>query len=846
MAGRGDIDVGLASDVAAWAARTLREIQAASRGMRANVRVQADMEGFTRDVNGRLHDLEGRFIAEGRKAGKGFGASFGGGFGGALKGLGGALGGITKATAGFSKLLILPAALGAAAVSAGQFVAAIAPAAGLVAALPGVILGGAAALGTFKLAISGVSDAISAGFEGDMEAFQEALDKLAPSAQRAVKAIVALKPGFDTLKKSVQENFFAGFDVAIKDLATKYLPVLQKQLPAIAASMGTFATNFADAAGQAENVSAIDTILASTAKGLARANDGVGSLTTGFIQASAVAAPFLEDLGGLIGGLTKQFGDFLNAAAGDGRLQGWIENALSVLQSLGALLSNIGSIIGSVFSAASAQGGSLLDTLVLLTGEISTFLKSAEGAAALQAIFGALAQVGQVLSQTLGVVLPLLGQALVNLAPAVGPLAAALGAILQAVAPLLPIIGSLAATIAGQLATALTALAPIVGAVANVLGGALAAVLPQIASALLSVVSALAPLLVPLAQLIAQLVTGLVPVLTPLITLLGQIAGQIGGVLIQALGILLPPIIQLVGVIAGALMPVLQVLGDALVQILMALLPLLPPLVQLLGAIIPIIPMIANLAATLITALLPALLPIIELIVQLATLLISILVPVLNFLVQTILGPVIGALSTLLGWLGKILGAVVGWVAGFLGAITQIPGKVVSALGNLGSLLYNAGRNLIQGLINGVTSMISSLTSKLSFITNLIPDWKGPEDKDRRLLIPAGRAIMQGLGAGIDSQRDNLRDQLTGVTNDVGMNALQGTTPTGGVAGPGTGSPAGIRVWGNQPDQSPPELVIKTDGTAQSELMVRTIAKAVRVRGGRPEVVLSGRGGVST
>lgn len=814
--------------------------------MSAEVRVRADMDGFTRDVNGRLHDLEGRFVAEGKKTGKAFGLSFGGGFGGALKGLAGSLGGIAKASAGFTKLLVLPAALASAAVSAGNFVAAIAPAAGLVAALPGVILGAAGAMVTFKLALSGVSDAISAGFSGDMEKFNEALSKLAPNAQKAVKAIVALKPGLDTLKKSVQENFFAGFDTAIKDLATQYLPVLQKQLPAIASSLGTFATNFADAASQTQNVSAISTILESTAKGLARANDGVGSLTTGFIQAGAVAAPFLEDLGGLIGGLTKQFGDFLNAAAGDGRLQSFIENAIAVLSNLGSILGNIGSIIKSVFSAASASGGDLLGTLYIITGQLAAFLKSAEGAQALQAIFGALAQVGQALGSTLGAVLPLLGQALVNLAPAIGPLASALGSIIQAVAPLLPIIGSLAAALAGQLAAALTQIAPIVATVANVLGGALAQVLPQVASAILSVVTALAPLLVPLSQLIAQLLTGLIPVLTPIITLLGQIAAQIGGVLIQALGILLPPIIQLVGVIASALMPVLQVLGDALVQILQALLPLLPPLVQLLGAIIPIIPMIANLAATLITALLPAILPIIELVVKLATLLISILVPVLNFLVGTILGPVIGALSTLIGWLGKIIGAVVSFVATFLGKLTEIPGKVLSVVSGFGSLLFNAGKNLIQGLINGVTSMISTLTSKLSFITNLIPDWKGPEDRDRKLLMPAGQAIMQGLGAGIDDGRDDLRNQLTGVTRDIGSANLQGTTPSGGVSGPGTGSPAGVRVWGNQPAPMAPELIIRSDGTAQSELMVRQIAKAVRVRGGKPDVVLSGRGGVST
>src|SRR5262245_43803493 len=34
---------------------------------------EAELAGFQRDANGRLHDLEGRFVKEGEEAGKGFG-----------------------------------------------------------------------------------------------------------------------------------------------------------------------------------------------------------------------------------------------------------------------------------------------------------------------------------------------------------------------------------------------------------------------------------------------------------------------------------------------------------------------------------------------------------------------------------------------------------------------------------------------------------------------------------------------------------------------------------------------------------------------------------------------------
>ncbi len=77
--------------------------------------------------------------------------------------------------------------------------------------------------------------------------------------------------------------------------------------------------------------------------------------------------------------------------------------------------------------------------------------------------------------------------------------------------------------------------------------------------------------------------------------------------------------------------------------------------------------------------------------------------------------------------------------------------------------------------------MIDPLRSKLRSITDLIPDVKGPIDKDRRLLTPAGVAIMQGLIAGIDSQRSNLRSTLNGVTGMVAGASL------GGLRAPGAG-----------------------------------------------------------
>ena len=93
-----------------------------------------------------------------------------------------------------------------------------------------------------------------------------------------------------------------------------------------------------------------------------------------------------------------------------------------------------------------------------------------------------------------------------------------------------------------------------------------------------------------------------------------------------------------------------------------------------------------------------------------------------------------------------------------------IPGKITGAIGDLGDLLKDAGRAVIQGLIDGIEEKVESLKSKLGSITKLIPDVKGPLDKDKVLLFPAGVAIMEGLIAGIESKRKPLTDVLAKVT----------------------------------------------------------------------------------
>ncbi len=90
--------------------------------------------------------------------------------------------------------------------------------------------------------------------------------------------------------------------------------------------------------------------------------------------------------------------------------------------------------------------------------------------------------------------------------------------------------------------------------------------------------------------------------------------------------------------------------------------------------------------------------------------------------------------------------AVSSGVSRVVGFVRSLPGKIRSAIGNLGSLLVQKGRDLIAGLIRGVTEKAQALYDKLAGVASRIAGFihfsHGP-------LYPVGQKLMAGLAAGI-------------------------------------------------------------------------------------------------
>lgn len=114
-------------------------------------------------------------------------------------------------------------------------------------------------------------------------------------------------------------------------------------------------------------------------------------------------------------------------------------------------------------------------------------------------------------------------------------------------------------------------------------------------------------------------------------------------------------------------------------------------------------------------------------------------------------------------------------ITGITGMVGSLPGRVMSAVGNLGALLRQKGRDLIQGLISGILDKLGGIRSAMSNVAQTIgnflpgsPVKEGPlvkwnDGNAGRRLVDMG--IIQPLNASVGG----VASAMTNVTGAVAM-----------------------------------------------------------------------------
>ncbi len=99
--------------------------------------------------------------------------------------------------------------------------------------------------------------------------------------------------------------------------------------------------------------------------------------------------------------------------------------------------------------------------------------------------------------------------------------------------------------------------------------------------------------------------------------------------------------------------------------------------------------------------------------------------------------------------------------------VAGIPSRILSALGNVGSLLYNAGCSIIDGLKQGIVNAVQGVYDFVSGIAGKIASLKGPISYDRVVLTPNGEALMESLLTGIKGGVQPVYDYVGGIADDL-------------------------------------------------------------------------------
>lgn len=310
---------------------------------------------------------------------------------------------------------------------------------------------------------------------GDPKKFAADLKLLAPAAAQTAIAVHGIGVSFKSTQLAVQQALFVGMAATLKEVANNILPTVSSGLKGMGASLNGVFKGIAFILSGSFARDSLSAIFNNTRVALDQAAPSLALFTSMFLRLAAVGSDFLPRLGAALTDVTGRLAIMVQEAAASGRLADFIDRALNSTTALAHIVGDLGSILGSVFHAASASGADFFGVLGSIINKVAEFFKSASGQSALIAIFSLLRTLGQQVGNILGEALKIIGPLIVQIAPSLSKVAEVLGgALLQSLIILSPILNVLP-PILKFIADIITTLEPVLKPLATgVLAAALA------------------------------------------------------------------------------------------------------------------------------------------------------------------------------------------------------------------------------------------------------------------------------------------------------------------------------------------------------------------------------------
>ena len=375
-----------------------------------------------------------------------------------------------------------------------------------------------------------------------------AMDKLTPSAQEAVRALLLVKDQLGQIRDIAQENFFKGFAAPLMSLTGSVLPQLATGVGAIASAFGDGAQKFMGSLEKSLGNGVLEGWLKGVADTIGVLNKGIDPFVQAFSTLTTVGVKYLPVIADWIVQMTDKFNEFVQTAGADGRLDKWIQDGIQGFKDLWSIGESIVGIFESLVQAAQKAG---FDTTL---GSIADGMKKIDDA-----------MKGEVFQTTMSTIFKGAKDGAQGLLDALGPIGDAFVRGAPALAQFLKLGGEIVGTFVGSVFTALSDPQFGAGLVTFMEGikkgvDAMAPLMPGLADAFGKLLEALAPIAEVLGPSLVVLFTGLVTAIAAVITFLQPLLMAIADSPV-ALGIMLGALTLLVvawklfgseAVIAGA------------------------------------------------------------------------------------------------------------------------------------------------------------------------------------------------------------------------------------------------------------------------------------------------------